>query len=442
MMCTPIDLLISARWIAPVIPEILLIDHSIAVLGGKIHAILPTVIAKQQFQATEEVDLAEHILIPGLVNLHTHAAMSLMRGMADDLPLMEWLQQHIWPVEAEHVSPEFVYDGTLLACAEMLRGGITTFNDMYFFPDAAAQAIDKAGLRACLGMTILEFPTRYASSAAEYLRKGLLVHEQWQDHSRISFSFAPHAPYTVSDDTFRQIAVLAEQLQCPIHTHLHETASEVADSVRQHQLRPTQRMQQLGIITPNLIATHAVHLDSTEIELFRQNKCHVAHCPSSNLKLASGIAPIAELQNAGVNIGLGTDGAASNNRLDIFSEMRLAALLAKAQSGHASTLSAYQALRMATFNGALALGLENTIGSLEIGKAADICAIDLSATEMQPIFDPIAHLVFVAGREQVNYVWINGKSCLKGKNLVPDVLKDLKNIASLWQNRLGLRYTS
>ncbi|MEY2632925.1 MAG: hypothetical protein RIR00_1579 [Pseudomonadota bacterium] len=434
-----VDLLIESRWIAPVEPNVLLENHAIAVRRGRIVALLPASAARERFQATDTLQLDDHILIPGLINLHTHAAMSLMRGLADDLPLMTWLQQHIWPTEAALVSPEFVRDGTLLACAEMLLGGITCFNDMYFFPDAAAEAVDRSGIRAALGLTVLDFPNAYASDADDYLNKGLATRERWLNHPRLSFCLAPHAPYTVGNRSFQRVQTLADQLDLPIHLHIHETQDEINDSESRFGLRPLARLDQLGLLGPNLIGVHAVHLLPTEIELLAKRGCHIAHCPSSNLKLGSGIAPVPALQAAGINIGLGTDGAASNNRLDLFAEMRLAALLGKGCTGSPTTLNALAILDMATLNGARALGLEKRIGSLKPGKQADICAIDLSGPICQPCYNPLSHLAYVAGREQVSHVWVDGKQCVNNGALTLLHSAELKKTALLWQNRTSAR---
>lgn len=438
-MAENVDLLIEPRWIAQVQPETLLTRHAVAVRDGQIVDILPAGPARARYRAAKHVALPDHLLIPGLINLHTHAAMALMRGLADDLPLMDWLQRHIWPAEAAHVSEDFVRDGTRLACSEMLLGGITTFNDMYFFPAAAAEAATALGMRAVLGITTLEFPTAYASDADDYLNKGLAAREAWLDHPLVSFCLAPHAPYTVGDATFSRVLTLAEQLQLPVHCHIHETRDEIAGSQTAHGCRPLARLQRLNLLGPNLIGVHAVHLDPDEIALLARQGCSVAHCPTSNLKLASGIAPVAALLAAGVNVGLGTDGAASNNRLDLFQEMRLAALLAKGTSGDAAALPARQALRMATFNGALALGLDKRLGSIEIGKAADLCAVDLGGIGKLPCFDPISHLVYAAGREDVSHVWVDGKCCVSSNKLCAAGENDLKNSVSLWQNRLEIR---
>jgi len=432
-----VDTLIDARWVIPVEPAgTVLEDHSVAIHDGLIAAVLPTREAQARFQPRSHVTLAGHALIPGLVNLHTHAAMSLMRGLADDLPLMTWLQDHIWPAEAKHVNAEFVEAGTLLACAEMLRGGITCMNDMYFFPEAAAQAALSLGMRASLGMVVIEFPTAYASDPDDYLAKGLALRDALRHEPLISFCLAPHAPYTVSDASFEKIGRYAEELGLPVHLHLHETADEVRDETAKTGMRPVERLRKLGLIGPQLIAVHAVHLNLEEIDLLARHGASVAHCPSSNLKLASGIAPVAQLLAAGVNVGLGTDGAASNNRLDMFAEMRLAALLAKGASGDAQAMPAHAALHAATLGGARALGLDARIGSLLPGKAADLAAIDLRGPELQPIFDPVSHLVYAAGREHVTDVWVAGQRVVNALQFARLDLPRLESSARVWQNRL------
>jgi 5-methylthioadenosine/S-adenosylhomocysteine deaminase len=376
--------------------------------------------------------------MPGMVNLHAHAAMSLMRGIADDLPLMRWLQEAIWPTEARHVSAAFVRDGTRLAAAEMLRGGITTCNDMYFHPEAAAEAFAEMGMRAVVGLVMLEFPTPFASDADDYLRKGLAARDQWHGHPLIGFSIAPHAPYTVSDASFGRTLAMADQLALPIHIHVHETAQEIDDSIAMHGVRPLTRLARLGVLGENLIGVHTVHVDEADLELLARYNCSVAHCPTSNMKLASGIAPVPRLQAAGLRVGLGSDGAASNNRLDLIQEMRHAALLAKVGSMDASALPAHAALRMATLEGARALGLGERIGSIESGKFADLCAVDLGALDCQPCFEPVSHLVYVAGREHVSHVWVNGETRVdKGIPLLHINDSELLRLASVWQTKLG-----
>ena len=442
-MTIPVDLLIEARWIVPIEPaNVILEDHAVAVNKGRIIAILPQHQALARFAPQEIKRLDQHVLIPGLVNLHTHAAMTLLRGLADDLPLMDWLQNHIWPTEARHVSPQFVYDGTLLACAEMLRGGVTCFNDMYFFPKAAAEAALASGMRASIGLITLDFPTVYAADADDYLAKGMAVRDELREEALISFCLAPHAPYTVSDRSFTKVLTLAEQIELPIHVHLHETQQEISDSMRDFGMRPIERLRRLGLLSPGLIGVHAVHLDAGEISLLAEHGCSIAHCPTSNLKLASGIAPIAALHAHGVNIGLGTDGAASNNRLDLFQEMRLAALLAKGQSRLADAITAHQALHMATLGGARALGLDTTIGSIAPGKTADLCAVSLNAAELSPCYDPVSHLVYTAGRENVSDVWVAGQIRVEDGQLLENNEIELIKLAALWQNKIRPRKLS
>lgn len=436
-MTRPVDTLIFPKWLVPVRPRgQVLQHHAIAIQSGRIAGVLPREEALNRYQPAEVLELPEHALFPGLINLHTHAAMTLLRGFADDLPLMRWLTQHIWPAEGAHVNEGFVLDGSLLACLEMLRGGVTCFSDMYFFPAQAAEAARLTGMRACLGLIVLEFPSAYATDVDDYLRKGFALHDTLHDEARITTAMAPHAPYTISNRSFEKVLTYAEQLNLNIHTHLHETQDEIARSEAEFGLRPLARLENLGVLGPNLVAAHGVHLNAGEMALLEKRGCHIAHCPASNLKLASGIAPVKALLQTGVNVGLGTDGAASNNTLDMIQEMRLAALLAKGATGDAETLPAWQALEMATINAAMALGLENEIGSLEVGKAADLMAIDLSAPETMPCFDPVSHLVYAASRRQVSHVWVAGENLLWQGQLVKMEEKEILEKARAWQNKL------
>jgi 5-methylthioadenosine/S-adenosylhomocysteine deaminase len=438
MEFSDIETLIEARWLVPVATRgQVLENHAVVVRGGRITGIMPAPEARLQFPLASVVSLPEHALIPGLINLHTHAAMSLMRGLADDLPLMDWLNHHIWPAEGQCLSEQFVHDGTLVACAEMLRSGVTCFNDMYFFPTAEAEAVQHTGIRACIGLVVLDFPSPYASDADDYLQKGLAARDTLMGSERITTCLAPHAPYTISDKTFEKVLTFAEQLNLNIHIHLHETYNEIEKSLEEYGLRPLQRLSNLGLLGPNLMAAHCVHLTQSEIETLAAQGCHVLHCPTSNLKLASGIASLAGMTGAGINIGLGTDGAASNNRLDIFAEMRLAALLAKGATGNASAVPAGQALEMATINAARALGMDRDIGTIEPGKCADLTAVDFSGVEMQPCYDVISHLVYVAGRQQVSHVWVDGELLVKEGCLTRIGHAELMEKTRLWQNRLN-----
>jgi 5-methylthioadenosine/S-adenosylhomocysteine deaminase len=436
IMKAPADLILLPQWVAPVEPAGILLDHAVVVQDGRILDVLPADAAQARYDAAQTLALPGQMLIPGLVNLHGHAAMSLMRGYAGDMPLMTWLNDHIWPAEKKHVSEAFVRDGTLLAAAEMLSSGVTTCNDMYFFPQAAGEAFLQAGMRATLGLIVLEFPSAYASDADDYLAKGLALRDTLKGEPLLSFTFAPHAPYTISDATFARIGTLAEQLGLPIHTHVHETADEIQHGLKQYGVRPLERLARLGLLGPNFIGVHAVHVNEAELELLAAHGCHVAHCSNSNLKLASGLAPVAALMRAGVNVGLGTDGAASNNRLDLISEMRMTALLAKGASGDAAALPAATVLKMATLDAARALNLDDQIGSIVPGKRADLVAVDLRSLSCQPVFDPVSHLVYVAGREHVTHVWVDGELKLNNHRLVDLDTDDLNARAAYWHSKL------
>ena len=431
------DLRIDAGWIVPVQPRgEVLANHSLLVRDGRIAATLPTGEADAWLSASH-VRLPGHALMPGLVNLHTHAAMNLLRGYADDLPLMTWLRDHIWPAENRHVSPSFVRDGTRLACLEMLKGGVTCFNDMYYFPEAAVEASVEAGMRIAAGLIVVDAPTPYAADPDDYLNKGLATRDAWRDHPLVQFCLAPHAPYTVGDRSLEKIAIYAAQLDLPVHMHIHETEDEIRHGQEKYGPRPLARLKALGLLGPGLVAVHAVHLNDEEIGWLAQHGCHVAHCPASNLKLASGFAPVARLLAAGVNVGVGTDGAASNNRLDLFSEMRLTATLAKCVGGDPTTHPAHPALEMATLAGARALGMEQRIGSLEVGKMADVIAVDLAGVATQPCYDPISQLVYSAGREQVSHVWVGGTAVLEhGQSLLLDEADALAR-AHAWRGKIA-----
>jgi 5-methylthioadenosine/S-adenosylhomocysteine deaminase len=432
-----IDTLICAAHVVPVEPRGVLDDHAVAVHEGQIVAVLPTAQALSRYDAAQTARLDQHVLIPGLVNLHCHAAMSLMRGMADDVPLMTWLSEHIWPAEAKHANADFVQDGSLLAMAEMLRAGITCVNDMYFFPEETARAALRARMRAAIGVIAIEFPSAYAPDAASYLKRGLAARDLYRGEALLSFCLAPHAPYTVADATLSHIVVLAEELDLPIHCHLHETAGEIAEGITAHGVRPFERLRRLGVVGPRLIAVHAVHLEPAELDVMAREGVSVAHCPSSNLKLASGIAPVAQMRERGIRVGLGTDGAASNNRLDVMTEMRTAALLAKVSARDASVVDAHEVLEMATLQGARALGLDDRIGSIVPGKSADLAAVRLDSIETLPCFDPVSQLVYAAGREHVTHVWIEGSARVVERRLQGLDEAELHDRARWWHKRLS-----
>lgn len=431
-----LDLRLDASFIVPVEPASTLSDHALLIDGRQIVAVVPRADADRDYVVNEHVVLPHHVLLPGLVNAHTHAAMSLFRGIADDAPLALWLEDHIWPREAKFVAPDFVYDGTRLAAAEMLKGGVTCCNDMYFFPAASAGAFLETGMRAMLGLVVLDFPTPYAADADGYLQAGLAVRDERKHEPRLSFALAPHAPYTVGDAAFEKIVMYAHQLDLPIETHIQETADEVAQSRERYGMTPLARLHHLGATGPDFIAIHGVHLTPDDIALLATHGGHVIHCPASNMKLGSGIAPLGALITAGVNVGLGTDGAASNNRLDLFGEMRLAALLAKVATHDAAAMPAQAVLHAATLGGAKALGLDRTLGSLLPGKEADVVAVDLSGIDAVPCYDPVSHLVHALGRDAVTDVWVGGRRVVANRVLTTVDEGAIVARARLWQDKL------
>ncbi len=433
-----VDILIYAAWIIPVEPENTLYEHyALAIHAGKIIDLLPHDKAEKQFTADNTYHLNKHVLIPGLINTHTHAAMNLLRGIGDDMPLEQWLQERIWPVEQTHVNEQFVADGTRLAIAEMLRGGVTCFNDMYFFPDIACKIVDQVGIRATIGLIMIDFPTAWADNVTEYLEKGQAVYQKFQDHPLIQTALAPHAPYSVSDKSLTLVREMAEKYHLPIHIHLHETAKEIEDALALSGQRPLQRLDNLGLLSSHLMAVHATQLEDDEIALLAKRQVHVIHCPESNLKLASGIAPVSKLLKAGVNVALGTDGAASNDDLDMLGEMRTAALLAKIVAQDASAAPAAEVLRMATINGAKALHIDHITGSLVSGKSADIVAIDMSEIETQPIYNPLSQLVYAVGRDKVTDVWVAGQHLLKSRFLTTMDIDDIQVQTRQWRDKIS-----
>jgi 5-methylthioadenosine/S-adenosylhomocysteine deaminase len=434
----PVDALIHARWVLPVEPYGVVHEHhALALRAGRIVDSLPSEQARERYEPVQDLEFPQHALMPGLVNTHTHAPMTLLRGLADDLPLMTWLQEHIWPAERRWVDPEFVRDGSRLAMAEMLRGGITCFNDMYFYGEETARAAAEAGMRAMVGLIVLDFPHPFAKDAEEYLSKGLALHDEFRHHPLVRTAFAPHAPYSVSDAPLGRVATLAEELDLPVHMHVHETADEISESLHRHGQRPLARLQRLGLVSPRLLAVHVTQVSDEEMGLLAEAGCQVLHCPESNLKLAAGFCPAARLQAAGVNVALGTDGAASNNDLDMFGEMRTAALVAKAVAGDPSALPAHEVLRMGTLNGARALGWEQEIGTLEPGKAADIVAVRLGDLETQPVYHVASQLVYATGREKVTDVWVAGRQVLKGRRLTTLEEDEVLRLSAKWQMRIA-----
>lgn len=437
-----VDLMIHARWIIPATDDLAILEyHSIAVRNGTIAGLCPTPDADHHFQAGQEISLDHHALIPGLVNSHGHAGMSLLRGIADDLPLHTWLNEHIWPMEAKWISEQFVYQGTQLAIAEMIRGGTSCFADMYFFPEASARAASEAGIRVQLAAPVIDFPTPWSADADECIRKTTELHDTWRNSELVSTAFGPHAPYTVSDESLRKVLTFAEELDLPIHMHVHETAFEVEEAEKNNGQRPVRRLYELGLLGPRMLCVHATQINTEDLALLQKTATNVVHCPESNLKLASGFCPVHQLQENGINVALGTDGAASNNDLDMFSEMRTAALLAKACAGDASVLPAYRALQMATINGAKAMGLDKLIGTLEIDKRADFAAVRMDCLNSMPVFNPVSHLVYATQASQVSHLWVNGKLLLNDGELTTINRRQVQEQTQAWQQRLQQSHT-
>lgn len=431
------DQIIHARWIItggnsyeP------LENHGLVIKDGKIAAILPDKEIAQKYFAKTTEHLSTHAIIPGLINSHTHIAMNYFRGMSDDLALMDWLNNHIWPAEKKWVNHEFVYHASLLAMAEMIRCGTTCFNDMYFFFAATAEAAEKAGIRANIGMTVLEFPTNWAQTTDEYFSRGLEFFEQYKNQERIKITLAPHAPYTVSDPSMLRVKDIADKYDLKINLHLHETADEVNQSLEQFKKRPIQRLNEIGLISPRLIAIHMTQLNDEDFDILKEKKPSIVHCPESNMKLASGSCPVEKLKSFGINVALGTDGAASNNDLNMMGEMRTAAFLAKLSDRNPESLAAANALQMATLNGAKALGMDHLIGSLETGKAADFAAIDLDHIETQPVYHPVSHIVYAASRQQVTDTWVAGKRLMKNRELLTLDENELIQKAKEWGEKI------
>ncbi|MGI9262981.1 MAG: TRZ/ATZ family hydrolase [Woeseiaceae bacterium] len=437
------DTLILAGWCIPVEPHgIVLADHGVAITDGRIVDLLPAADARSRYAPGTTVERPGHVLIPGLINAHTHAAMTLLRGMADDLPLERWLRESVWPAEKRWVGTEFVRDGTRLALAEMLLSGCTCFSDQYFYPEIVAETAEDMGMRAVVATPVLEFASPWAENAAEYMAKGAeLVHDRYADHALISSAFAPHSTGTVSDESFTDLRVLADQLDKPIQIHLHESAQEIEEALAATGERPIDRLERLGLINSSLLAVHAVHLTDEEISRFADAGVQVAHCPNSNLKLADGVARITQMQADGITVALGTDGAASNNLLSMPGEMRSAALVAKTQADDASALPAATALRMATLNGARALGLADQVGSLEGGKWADLTAIDLTRLNSQPVYDPISQLVYAIHANQVQDVWVAGRHQVENGTLLQASESDIVRRSSEWRDRINGKLT-
>lgn len=416
--------------------DTLLTGHSIVIRDQQISDLMPTDAARLQYPDAPETLLEQHIVVPGFINVHGHAAMTLLRGLADDREMMDWLTNWIWPIEAQLVSEQFVYDGTRLAALEMLMSGTTCAADTYFFPEAAARAFTDMGLRAQVAMPVLQFGNAWARDEEDHIHKGLAFRDTIRNSQLISSAFAPHSPYSVSDEGFKRVRLYSEQLDVPIHLHLHETATEVSDAVTETGMRPIERLRLLGLITPALQAVHMTQLRDDEIRLLATNGVHIAHCPESNMKLASGICRVTELREQGINVAIGTDGAASNNDLDMLQEARSASMLAKVASADATSLNAFEALEMMTINGAKLLGLDDVIGTIEIGKLADLTAIDLSGPTFAPMYNPLSQLIYTATGRDVSDVWVNGEHRVKARQLAGDI-NSILGATAKWQQKIA-----
>ena len=426
------------RWVVPVVPEgAVLENHAVIIEGNRIRAVVEADAIAADWPQADRIELPERALIPGLVNMHTHSAMALLRGLADDLPLMRWLHENIWPAEKLIMGPDYVLAGTRLAMAEMLRSGTTCFNDNYFFPDVTAEAAIAAGMRAVVGMPVIGFPTPWAETEDEYFRRGLEVHQRFATETLVDVSFVPHAPYSVGDSAFRRIRTLAEELDINVHLHLLEARGEIEASREQYGLHPLDRLDALGLLGPRLLAVHMTQLVDIDLPRLARAGVHVVHCPDSNMKLASGICPVAALDRAGVNVCVGTDGAASNNDLSLLAEMRQTALLAKVSSADPEAVPARRALSMATLHGARALGMEDRIGSIEPGKCADLIAIRLDRIETQPVYDVISQIVYAAQDSQVTDVWVNGRRLLESRCLTTLDENEILESCGDWQQRIA-----
>jgi 5-methylthioadenosine/S-adenosylhomocysteine deaminase len=433
-----IDLMIHARWLITCEANNRVLEqHALLIQGDKIVAILPSTEARLHYQAKKEEHYSNHAVLPGFINSHTHIAMNIFRGLADDLELMDWLNHHIWPAESKWVSHDLVYDASLLAMAEMIRSGTTCFNDMYFFLEATAKAAEKSGMRAFIGMTVIDVPTAYAKTPDEYFAKGREFYQQYKNHDLITPTFAPHSTYTVSLDNLIKVRQLAENYQVKINIHLHESESEIQQSMSMYNKRPLQRLYEIGMVSPQLIAIHMAHINDQDQDILQKTKPQIVSCPESNMKLASGACPLQRLHLLGLNLALGTDGAASNNDLNMIGEMRSAAFFGKITAHDPKAVSAETALTMATINGAKALGIDHLTGSLEPGKSADFIAIDLEQIETQPLYQPMSQIVYAASRQQVTDVFVAGKQLLKNRQLLTLDQDEIIKKAQNWRNKIS-----
>ena len=405
------DLLINAAWVLPVAPtNVVLQNHSVAITGNHIVELGPSTQLKREYQAQRVMDLDHHIVMPGLINTHGHAAMSLLRGAGEDEPLEVWLNETIWPMEARLMNPDYVRLGTELTIAEMLSSGTTTFSDMYFYPETVAKVCIEQGIRAQLAFPLIEFTNPWSNDVSDALHKGLELFHTLRHEDLVNVALGPHAAYSLSAKDMERIGMYAAELDIMVQIHLHETAAEVREAITQNGQTWIQRLFEVGLLGPSLQAVHMTQVTDPEIALIAETGTHVVHCPTSNLKLASGYCPVAKLQNAGVCVAIGTDGAASNNRLDMFDETRIATLLAKHEQHDAAAGRAEDAVRMATLDGAKVLGIDHLTGSIEAGKAADLISINTHSLGIMPMYNPFAAIVHGNAGNAVEHVLVNGQT--------------------------------
>lgn len=433
-----VDHIVHAQWIITCEEKNQILNqHALVIHEGIIQAILPSKDVKNHYQATVTHDYSSHAIIPGLINSHTHLGMSYLRGIADDLALMNWLNHYIWPAEKKFVSASFVYDGTSLGIAELIRSGTTCFNEMYFFMNDTARATEKAGIRGLIGMTVINFPTNWAKNFDEEIHKGIEFLETFKNHPLIGMTVAPHAIYTVPEEPLLRIKEIAEDYHLKINMHVNETADEIKQSLAKTGLTPLKRLERVGLISERLIAIHMTQVDEEDFEILKNGKPNIVHCPLSNMKLASGTCPVSKLQALGLNVALGTDSSASNNDLNMISEMRFAAMLAKHMDQDPESLSAEKILKMATINGAKALGIDHITGSLKQGKSADFAAINLDELESLPLYHPLSQIIYAVSRYQVEHVWVAGKQLMKNRELLTLDEKELKAKANEWGKKIN-----
>jgi len=415
-----VDLIVTGGTVVTVDAAGRVIENgAVAIDGADIAAVDTAAAIAKQFRARETIDASGQIVLPGLINTHTHAPMVLYRGLADDLPLMEWLNNYIFPAESKTVSPEFVRAGTRLAALEMIESGTTTFADMYYFEEEIARETRSAGLRGVLGQTVIQFPVADAKTPADALARAEAFINEFKGDPLITPAVAPHAIYTTSDDTLQAARTLADRYGKPLIIHLSETKTEFDEAVQKRKKTPTAALYDLGVLQGWTLAAHAVWLDPADFGLLRAAGTGIAHCPSSNMMLASGIAPVLKMLKAGIPVGLGTDGVAgSNNDHDMMEEMDLAAKLQKVSSGDPTALPAEQAFAMATIMGAQAMGMSKLIGSLDAGKRADIISIRLDEANAQPMYNVYSQLVYSLKSSNVSDVMVNGRAIVRNRRML------------------------